>query len=163
MKSQIPRTFPSSQLCAHSRAHLPTQIERETIWIPFHTQPTREIETQRPKKSPFVQVPPIHMIYALHSQCAGLGAVWPPKRERGAGLFLLTFFTFCYFFTVPNFYKLLFTVETGVKFVTFWYFFLLFVTYKGQGLYCIHCARGQRVRLDFFPFFFSVEGEGGGG
>jgi hypothetical protein len=34
--------------------------------------------------------------------------------------FLLLFVTF---FTVRNFYKLLFTVETGVKFVTFCYFF----------------------------------------
>jgi hypothetical protein len=57
---RIPRTFPSSQLRAHSRAHLPTQIECEIIWIPFHTQPAREIVTQRPKKSPFVQVPPSH-------------------------------------------------------------------------------------------------------
>ncbi len=46
-------------------------------------------------------------------------------------------------FTAHNFYKLLFTVE------------------KGQGLYCIHCARGERVHLDFFPsFFLTVEGEG---
>jgi hypothetical protein len=45
------------------------------------------------------------------------------------------------FFTVCNFFKLFFTVE------------------KGQGLYCIHCARGERMPLDFFPFFFfSVEG-----
>jgi hypothetical protein len=57
---RIPRTFPSSQLRAHSRAHLPTQIECEIIGIPFHTQPAREIVTQRPKKSPFVQVPPSH-------------------------------------------------------------------------------------------------------
>ncbi len=47
---------------------------------------------------------PIHMISALRSQCAGQGAVGPPKRdcsaglfERSAGLYLLTFFTFCYF------------------------------------------------------------------
>ncbi len=43
---------------------------------------------------------------------------------------------FVIFFTVCNFHKLLFTVE------------------KGQGLYCIHCAKGERVHLDFFPFFF---------
>ncbi len=68
---------------------------------------------------------------------------------------------FVTFFTVRNFYKLLFTVKTGVKFVTFCYFFtvrnflkLLFTVEKGQGLYCIHCARGERVPLGFFPFFF---------
>ncbi len=41
---------------------------------------------------------PIHMICALRSQCAGLGAVWPLKTHRSAGLFLLTFFIFYYFF-----------------------------------------------------------------
>jgi hypothetical protein len=78
--------------------------------------------------------------------------------------FLLLFVTF---FTVRNFYKLLFTVKTGVKFVTFCYFFtvcnffkLLFTIEKGQGLYCIHCARGERVPLAFFPFFFFFLGGG---
>ncbi len=79
--------------------------------------------------------------------------------------FLLLFVTAC------NFYKLLFIVEIGVKFVTFFYFFivcnfhkLLFTVEKGQGLYFVHCARGERVHLDFFPsFFFTVKGEGGGG
>jgi hypothetical protein len=63
-----------------------------------------------------------------------------------AGLFLLTIFTFCYFFTTCNFHKLLFTVE------------------KGQSLYCIHCARGEleRVHLDFFSFFFFYYWGGGG-
>ncbi len=46
---------------------------------------------------------------------------------------------FVTFFTVYDFLKLLFIVE------------------KGQGLYCIHCARGERVRLDFFPFFHSYD------
>jgi hypothetical protein len=57
------------------------------------------------------------------------------------------FVTFCYFFTACNFDKLFFTVE------------------KGQGLYSIHCATGEleRVQLDFFSSFFTVEGEGGGG
>jgi len=55
------------------------------------------------------------------------------------------FVTFCYFLTACSFDKLLFTVE------------------KGQGLYCIHCARGKGCRLIFFLLFFSVEGEGGGG
>ncbi len=58
-------------------------------------------------------------------------------------LLFVTFFISC------NFDKLLFTVE------------------KGQGLYCVcDCARGEleRVQVDFFPsFFFTVEGEGGGG
>ncbi len=55
-------------------------------------------------------------------------------------LFFVTFFITC------NFEQLLFTVE------------------KGHDLYCIDCARGERVHLDFFfYFFFTVEGEGGGG
>jgi len=76
---------------------------------------------------------PIHMICALRSQCAGLGAVWPPKTNhsaglfvRSAGLFLLTFFTFCYF--LLHFLLLVtsviyfFTIE-GSLFVTICYFF----------------------------------------
>jgi hypothetical protein len=51
---------------------------------------------------------------------------------------------FVIFFTVCKFHKLLFTVE------------------KGQGLYCIHYARGEKVHLDIFSFFFTVEGEGRG-
>jgi len=62
---------------------------------------------------------PIHMICALRSQCAGLGVVWSPKTycsaglfSRSVGLFLLAFFTFCYFlllfFIDCNFCKLLF-------------------------------------------------------
>jgi hypothetical protein len=46
------------------------------------------------------------------------------------------FVTFCYFFTVCNFHKLLFIVE------------------KGQGLYSIHCVTGENVHFDFFPYFF---------
>jgi hypothetical protein len=46
------------------------------------------------------------------------------------------FVTFCYFFTTGNFHKLFFTVE------------------KGQGLYSIHCATGEKVHLDFFPSLF---------
>jgi hypothetical protein len=53
---------------------------------------------------------PIHMIWALHLSGHGLGAVWPLKThynaglfEHSAGLFLLTFFIFCYFFTICNF------------------------------------------------------------
>jgi hypothetical protein len=68
---------------------------------------------------------------------------------------LLLFVTF---FTARNFYKLFFTAETGVRFVTFFTFFtvcnfhkLLFTVEKGQGLYFIHCARGERVHLDFAP------------
>jgi hypothetical protein len=58
------------------------------------------------------------------------------------------FVTFVTFFTACNFHKLLFTIE------------------KGQGLYCIHCARGERVHLDFFPYFFLLlrgRGVEGGG
>ncbi len=65
---------------------------------------------------------------------------------------------FVTFFTVRNFYKLLFTAKTGVKFVTFLlfvtFFKLLFTVEKGQGLYCIHCARGERVPLDFYFYFY---------
>ncbi len=70
---------------------------------------------------------------ALRSQCAGLGAVWPPKTNYSAGLFvrsarlfLLTFFTFCYF--LLHFLLLVtsviyfFTIE-GSLFVTICYFF----------------------------------------
>ncbi len=100
------------------------------------------------------------------------GCLTAKKRfQCGAGLFLLTFFTFCYFLLLfvidRNFYKLLFTAKTAVKFVIFCYFFtvrnffkLLFTIEKGQGLYCIHCARGERVPLDFFPFFFLLKGRG---
>jgi len=69
--------------------------------------------------------------------------------------FLLLFVTF---FTAHKFYKLLLTTETGVKFVTFFtvcnFLKLFFTVEKGQGLYCIHCARGERVCLHFFPFLF---------
>ncbi len=68
---------------------------------------------------------------------------------------------FVTFFIARNFYKLLFTVEIGVRFVTFFIFFtacnfhkLLFTVDKGQGLYCIHCARGERVHLDFFAYTY---------
>ncbi len=57
-----------------------------------------------------------------------------------ASCFFFFKFTFCYFFTVCNFHKLFFIVE------------------KGQGLYCIHCATGERVHLDLFPFFFNCWG-----
>jgi hypothetical protein len=41
---------------------------------------------------------------------------------------------------------------------------LLFTVEKGQVLYCIDYATGERVHLDLnFFFFFTVEGEGGGG
>jgi len=78
---------------------------------------------------------------------------------------LLLFVTFL---IACKFCKLLFTVERGKV----CYFLLLFVTAcnfdkllftieKGQGLYSIHCATGERVYLDFFPFlFFTIEGEG---
>ncbi len=69
--------------------------------------------------------------------------------------FLLLYVTF---FTTRNFYKLLFIAETRVRFVTFYivcnFHKLLFTVEKGQGLYFIHCARGEKVHLDFFPSFF---------
>jgi len=56
-------------------------------------------------------------------------------------LLFVTFFTSC------NYDKLFFTVE------------------KGQGLGSIHCAIGEleRVEVNCFSSFFTVEGEGGGG
>jgi hypothetical protein len=70
-------------------------------------------------------------------------------------LLLLIFFTFCYFLlpflllvTFINYFLLV----KGVRFVTFCYFFtacnfdkLFFTIEKGQGLYSIHCATGERV------------------
>ncbi len=56
------------------------------------------------------------------------------------------FVTFCYFFTSCNFEQLFFTIEKG----------------QGEGLYSL-CDRGlERVEVDFFLIFFTVEGEGGG-
>jgi hypothetical protein len=56
------------------------------------------------------------------------------------------FVTFCYFFIGCNFDKLFFTVEKG----------------QGEGFYSL-CNRGlERVQVDFFLTFFTVEGEGGG-
>jgi len=113
--------------------------------------------------------PPKHMIWPLRPQGRGLGVVWPPKRvrkeglfSRSGGLFFFTFLIFCYFFvtffTARNFYKLLFTAKTGVKFVTFFtvcnFHKLLFTVEKGQGLYFIHCARGKGCTLIFFLLFF---------
>jgi hypothetical protein len=80
--------------------------------------------------------------------------------------FLLLFVSF---FIICDFSNLLFTIERG-KVCYFLLFFttcnfhkLLFIVEKGQGLYSIHCAMGENVHLDFFPYFFTVEGEGGGG
>jgi hypothetical protein len=92
----------------------------------------------------------------------GAGGCLTAKKGAWCGAIFVDLFHFLLLFvTVRNFYKLLFTVETRVKFVIFCYFFtvcnflkLLFTVEKGQGLYCIHCARGEKVRLDFFPFFF---------
>jgi hypothetical protein len=92
---------------------------------------------------------PIHMICALCSQCPGLGVVWPPKTHRNAGLFSLTFFTFCYFFLLlVTFVNYFFTVE-GSLFVTFFTTCnchkLLFTIERGNGNCCIifiHCSGG---------------------
>ncbi len=68
---------------------------------------------------------------------------------------------FVTFFTGRKFCKLLFTGERG-KVCYFLLLFLLVVTLinyfllwqEGHGLYCIHCAMGERVQLDFSPFYF---------
>jgi len=65
------------------------------------------------------------------------------------------------FFTGRKFCKLLFTTERG-KVCYFLLLFLLLITLindfllcqEGHGLYCIHCATGERVHLDFSPSFF---------
>ncbi len=65
-------------------------------------------------------------------------------------LLLVTFFTGC------KFCKLLFIVERGkVR-----YFLLLFTIEKGQDLYCIHCATGERCSLIVFFFFLLLSGKG---
>jgi hypothetical protein len=79
---------------------------------------------------------------------------------------LLLFVTF---FIVRKFYKLLFTVETGVKFVTFCYFFLLFVTFLNYFLllrrarvYIVFIVRGGKgcALIFFLYFFFLLRGRG---
>ncbi len=73
--------------------------------------------------------------------------------------FLLLFVTF---FTAHNFYKLLFTAEIGVKFVTFFNFLttcnfhkLLLPGPGGPGfIFFSLWDMGERVHLDFFPSFF---------
>jgi hypothetical protein len=69
-------------------------------------------------------------------------------------LLLLTFFTFCYFwllFLLLVTFVSYFLLVKGVRFVSFRYFFtacnfdkLFFTIEKGQGLYSIHCATGER-------------------
>ncbi len=76
-------------------------------------------------------------------------------------LLLVTFFTGC------KFCKLLFITERG-KVCYFLLLFLLLITLinyfllgqEGQGLHCIHCATGERVHLDFSPFFLLLRGRG---
>ncbi len=65
------------------------------------------------------------------------------------------------FFNICKFCKLLFIVERGKVCYFLLLFFidcnfqqLLFTIEKGQGLYSIHCATGERVQVDFFPFVF---------
>jgi hypothetical protein len=73
--------------------------------------------------------------------------------------FLLFFVTFLLLITFISYFLLL----KGVRFVTFFtacnFQQLLFTVEKGQGLYSIHCAMGEleRVHLDFFFFFLTVE------
>ncbi len=75
---------------------------------------------------------------------------------------------FVTFFIARNFYKLLFTIETGVRFVTF----LLFVTFinyflllrraRVYGVFIVQGGELKSVQVDFFPsIFFTVEGLGG--
>ncbi len=71
--------------------------------------------------------------------------------------FLLFFVTF---FTAHKFCKLLFTAERG-KVCYFLLLFLLLVTLINYFLLLgrarvkgsIHCARGERVQVDFFPIY----------
>ncbi len=114
----------------------------------------------------------IHMICALCSQCVGLGAVWPLKTycsaglfSHSAGLFLLTFFTFCYssllFLLLVSFVSY-FLLLKGVRFVIFCYFLLLlvilinyFLPLKRAKVYILFIARqGKGCTLIFFLFFF---------
>ncbi len=92
------------------------------------------------------------------------------------GLFLLTFFTFCYFLL---FFLLLVTsinyffIVEGSLFVTFLLLFLLFVIFinyflllrRARGIVLLYLiiVKGEGVCLDlFFLNFFTIEGEAGG-
>jgi hypothetical protein len=84
------------------------------------------------------------------------------------GFFFLFFSLFDTFFTARNFYKLLFTAETGVRFVTFLLFitfinyFLLLRRARVYGVFIVQGGELKSVQVDFFPFiFFIVEGLGG--
>ncbi len=79
------------------------------------------------------------------------------------GRCLAVFLVLCYFlllFLLFVTFVSYFLLLKGVKFVTFFtacnFQQLLFTVEKGQGLYSIHCARGEleRVHLDFFSFSF---------
>jgi hypothetical protein len=138
----------NAQLSGHHTTHVPNANE-----ITFVGQQWQSIT-------------PIHMICALRSQCAGLGAVWPLKPHRSAGLFkcsaglfLLTFFTFCYFFTACNFCKLLFNCW---RFTVCYFLLLFFTAYdfinyflllrgaRGIVVLYLFIVQGEGVRLDFF-------------
>jgi hypothetical protein len=92
--------------------------------------------------------------------------------SRNGGLFLLTFFTFCYFLLLflllITFISYFFTTETGVRFFTF----LLFVTFinyflllRRAKVYRVFIVQGgelKNVQVDFFPsIFFYCQGGGG--
>ncbi len=64
------------------------------------------------------------------------------------------------FFTARNFYKLLFTAETGVRFVTF-LLFVIFINYflllrraRVYGVFIVKGGELKSVQVDFFPFIF---------
>ncbi len=129
------------------------------------------------------------MIWPLRPQGQGLGAVWPPKRVRSGGLFLLTSFIFCYFlllfftaergkvcyflffFTARNFCKLFFYCSRFIVcyflllcllLVSFINYFLLLRRARGIVLLYLFIVQGEGVCLDFF-FFKCFYCWGGGG
>jgi len=107
-------------------------------------------------------------------------AVWLGKKQSGAWLFsrdawlfLLTFFTFCYFlllFLLVVSFVSYFLLVKGVSFVTFCYFFtgcnfdkLLFTVKKGQGegFYSL-CEGGTWKGAGWFFFYLFYCWRGGG-
>jgi len=99
------------------------------------------------------------MISPLCSYEQGLGVIWPPKKVRSGGLFLLTSFHFLLlfvtFFITCNFCKLLFYCSRFIVYYFLLLFFtacnfhkLLFTVEKGQGncfIIFIHCSGGRGV------------------
>jgi len=76
-------------------------------------------------------------------------------------LFLLIFFTFCYFLIAHNFCKLLFIIERGKVCYFLLLFFtacnfdkLFFIMLGGAGFILYSLCDGGKVHLDFSIFFF---------